>query len=187
MRQSEVCNPAPALETIAWINSEKPLLLSDLKGKVIVIHAFQMLCPACVVHSVPQARAIYDYYARKDVEVIGLHSVFEHHDVMTFDALKAFAAEYRIPYPIAVDKPSEHSPVPKTMTSYQMRGTPTLIILDKTGEIKLNHFGQMNDMQVGSIIGGLLAEKSDLLISVENNEPPKSTNSGECEGDTCSI
>lgn len=187
MRYAEIHHPAPALETDVWINTQKPLVLSELKGKVVVIHAFQMLCPGCVIHSIPQAKTIYDVYSREHVEVIGLHTVFEHHDVMTINALKAFAEEYKIPYPIAVDTPSESNPIPRTMAKYQMRGTPTLIILDKDSNIRLNHFGRMNDMQVGSIISSLLAERNSVLLSSENNESVKPISSGKCDDTACFI
>lgn len=178
---------APALETVAWINTPEPLTLSELTGKVVVIHAFQMLCPGCVSLGIPQASTIHELYAKEAVQVIGLHTVFEHHDVMTLDALKVFASEYRITFPIAMDTPSEQGPIPKTMASYQMRGTPTLIVLDKQGRIRLNHFGRISDMQVGSLIGSLLAESSNLPISGENDETPEHRGPGACGDDICSI
>ena len=162
MNTKEAHSIAPALDVATWINTTKPFSLAQLNGKVVVIHAFQMLCPGCVLHGIPQASAIYELYSKEEVEVIGLHTVFEHHDVMTVDALKAFIEEYRITFPVAVDRPSESEPIPKTMASYQMRGTPTLIVLDKNGRIRLNHFGRMSDMQVGSFIGGLLEEQSNV-------------------------
>jgi len=41
------------------------------------------------------------------VVVTGLHSVFEHQHVMTPDALRALVHEYRLPFPIAIDRPNE--------------------------------------------------------------------------------
>ncbi len=156
---TEIENPelAPQLEVSEWINTTEPLTLSALKGKVVVIHAFQMLCPGCVTHGVPQASALHKLYANEDVQVIGLHTVFENHAVMKPDALKVFLKEYRIEFPVAVDRPSDKGPIPKTMGKYQMQGTPTLIVLDKPGRVRLHHFGQVSDMQIGSFIGGLLA------------------------------
>ncbi|WP_290701926.1 redoxin family protein [Amphritea sp.] len=150
---------APPLDTTIWFNTPEPLTLEELRGKVVVIHAFQMLCPGCVFHGLPQAKVIDRLYPRQEVQVIGLHTVFEHHDVMTSDALTAFIHEYRIPFPIAIDRPSDKKPIPHTMASYQMQGTPTLIVIDKNGRIRLNHFGRISDIEVGSIIGGLLEEK----------------------------
>lgn len=178
---------APELETTAWINASEPLKLFDLKGKVVVIHAFQMLCPGCVTHGIPQASAIHEFYANEDVQVIGLHTVFEHHKVMNIEALKAFVHEYRIRFPIAVDNPSTSSPIPLTMGRYQMKGTPTLIVLDKQGRIRINHFGLLSDMQIGNIIGGLLAEESDLTISFDNIDTLGDSDEVKCDANGCLI
>lgn len=164
MTQTERSDLAPELDVVSWINTPTPFTLAQLKGKVVVIHAFQMLCPGCVTHGIPQAGAISELFAEDDVQVMGLHTVFEHHDVMTSAALKAFIAEYRIPFPVAIDRPSESDAIPKTMARYQMRGTPTIIVLDKKGSVRLNHFGRISDMKIGSLIGSLLAENSDLLL-----------------------
>lgn len=51
------------------------------------------------------------------------------------------------------------------MASCQMRGTPTLIVLDKLNRIRLNHFGSISDIQVGSLIGSLLAETVELSLT----------------------
>lgn len=152
---------APELETSAWINTPEPLSLASLRGKVVVIHAFQMLCPGCVSHGIPQANTIHQLFPMQDLQVIGLHTVFEHHEVMTLAALQVFAAEYRLRFPIAVDKPAATGPIPMTMKKYQLQGTPSLMVLDKQGHLRLSHFGQINDMHLGSIIGGLLAEHGE--------------------------
>lgn len=159
MENQQSYSLASPLNTLIWLNSPKPLTLAELKGKVVVIHAFQMLCPGCVAHGIPQASAIHQLYRQQDVQVIGLHTVFEHHDVMTHDALSAFVHEYKILFPVAIDKPSDTGAIPHTMATYHMRGTPTLIIVDKNGCLRLNHFGRISDMQVGNIIGRLLEEK----------------------------
>jgi len=81
---------APELMVASWLNTPEPLVLENLQGRVVVLHAFQMLCPGCVSHGLPQAAAIHELYRSDEVQVIGLHSVFEHHAVMTLDALKVF-------------------------------------------------------------------------------------------------
>ncbi|SHN07108.1 Peroxiredoxin [Duganella sacchari] len=149
---------APELQVAAWLNAAQPLSLTQLRGKVVVIYAFQMLCPGCVSHGIPQAKAIRAAFDEQDVAVLGLHSVFEHHAVMHRAALEAFMHEYRIGFPVAIDQPSPHSPVPLTMAQYQLRGTPTLILIDRQGRLRLSHFGQAEDMRVGALIGQLVAE-----------------------------
>lgn len=151
-------HPAPELQVSAWLNTSEPASLAALRGKVVALYAFQMLCPGCVSHGIPQANAIRESFDAADVAVIGLHSVFEHHDVMTPRALQAFIHEYRLAFPVAVDRPSPTGPVPLTMERYQLRGTPSLLLIDRRGVLRFSHFGRASDMQVGAIIGQLVAE-----------------------------
>lgn len=149
---------APEIRAQAWLNTPQPLSLAALRGRVVALHAFQMLCPGCVSHGIPQALAIRRSFAESDVSVIGLHSVFEHHDVMTPAALAAFAHEYRLDFPIAIDLPAPDGPIPLTMQAYGLRGTPSLVLIDRSGRIRLNHFGRIEDLQVGAFIGQLMGE-----------------------------
>lgn len=149
---------APALEVAQWFNTPKALALSGLRGKVVVLHAFQMLCPGCVQHGIPQAQRIEAQFERDDVEVIGLHTVFEHHDVMSPAALKAFIHENRLTFPIAVDQPDGAGGVPRTMRRYSMRGTPTLVLIDRQGALRFQQTGQVDDLALGALIGQLMAE-----------------------------
>jgi thiol-disulfide isomerase/thioredoxin len=174
---------APELETSQWLNTLEPLRLSGLKGKVIVIHVFQLLCPGCVSHGIPQASAIHELYADEEVQVIGLYTVFEHHDVMTVEA----AHEYRIRFPIAVDRPSTSGTTPVTMERYRMQGTPTLIVIDKKGRVRLNHFGRLSDMQVGNFIGGLLTEDQSARMSSEATDGPEPLDGMNCDEDGCLL
>jgi hypothetical protein len=98
--------------------------------------------------------------------VIGLHSVFEHHDVMTPAALRVFAHEYRLTFPIAVDQPSDDHPLPRTMHAYAMQGTPTLVLIDARGRIRAQHFGAVSDLVVGAEIGRLLVERVESPLAV---------------------
>ncbi|OEY67292.1 redoxin family protein [Marinobacter sp. X15-166B] len=151
---------APELTVAGWLNTPGELSLQGLRGRVVVLHAFQMLCPGCVSHGLPQAVAIHELYPRDQVQVIGLHTVFEHHQVMTADALKVFAHEYRLPFPIAIDLPAATGPIPVMMQKLNLRGTPSLVLIDKAGTIRFTHLGPVGDMQVGNMIGQLLMEGS---------------------------
>ncbi|QUM88742.1 redoxin domain-containing protein [Moritella sp. 36] len=178
---------APEIEASTWLNTTAPLPLSKMKGSVVVIHAFQMLCPGCVSHGIPQTKMIADTFADKDVKVIGLHTVFEHHAVMTADALKAFIHEYRITFPVAIDMPASTGYIPKTMQSYEMRGTPTLILIDKNGRVRLNHFGRMDDMQVGKLISKLVSEAAALTSTTEKAESTLDSSENKCDDNGCYI
>lgn len=146
------------IEAAEWLNSDQPLSLAALRGKVVAVEAFQMLCPGCVSHGLPQAQRITQTFRADDVAVIGLHCVFEHHEAMTPTALRAFLYEYRIRFPVAVDAPGSGS-LPRTMEAWQLEGTPTLLLFDRQGRLRARHFGQVSDMAVGAEIMALVSEK----------------------------
>lgn len=149
---------APEWHTTQWFNTGASLRLEDLRGKVVVLHAFQMLCPGCVSHGTPQAQRIHDTFAGEGVVVVGLHTVFEHHEAMQPVSLRAFLHEYRVSFPVGVDEPGAPSGVPRTMEAYGMRGTPTMIIIDRRGYLRAHAFGQAPDLAVGAAIARLLVE-----------------------------
>jgi len=149
---------APSWEISQWFNTPESLTLEMLRGKIIALHTFQMLCPGCVAHGLPKAIAMHRLFANQGVVVIGLHTVFEHHQAMTPLALEAFIHEYGLTFPIGVDRPAADSPVPCTMQAYGFRGTPSLVLIDGAGQIRLHAFGQIDDLQLGVQLGRLLAE-----------------------------
>lgn len=155
--------PAPPLQIAQWFNTDggsASIALPALRGRVVALHAFQMLCPGCVAHGLPQAARLHELFPPERLAVIGLHSVFEHHEVMGHAAaLRAFIHEYRLAFPIGLDRPDPRGgPVPLTMQALGLRGTPSLILLDKRGRIRLHQFGRVDDLRLGALIGQLMAE-----------------------------
>jgi peroxiredoxin len=140
------------------VNTDQALQLDDLRGKVVVLHAFQMLCPACVHHGLPQAQRIHAMFAPQAVAVIGLHTVFEHHSAMTPVSLRAFLHEFRLTFAVGVDAPSAdaHNPIPVTMQAYGMRGTPSLVLIDRAGHLRHHAFGAIDDLALGAAIAALV-------------------------------
>jgi len=152
-----VPSPAPELQVSGWFNVEAPITLESLRGRVVLLHAFQMLCPACISHGLPQADRVHKRFPADQVAVIGLHTVFEHHAVMGPNALEAFIEEYGWPFPIAVDVPADDGdPIPLTMRALQLRGTPSFVLIDREGRIRFEHFGALDDLVLGALIGRLL-------------------------------
>lgn len=164
-------SPAPALRATRWFNTEQHVALEDLRGRVVVLVAFQMLCPGCVAQSIPLAQRIERTFDRRDVAVIGLHTVFEHHDVMTPAALEAFLAEYRVQFPVGVDTPDPNGgAIPVTMRAYQMQGTPTLALIDANGQRRAQYFGAHDELALGAQIGLLLAEGREMRGQEPNQD-----------------
>ena len=149
---------APALKVSQWLNTPEAISLEGLRGRVVVLHAFQMLCPGCVSQGIPQVNRIQAAFSAQQLVVIGLHTVFEHHAVMNPEALQVFAHEYGLSFPIGIDQPPARGHVPLTMQAYALRGTPSLVVLDRKGHIRLNHFGHLDDLRLGALLGQLIAE-----------------------------
>ncbi|MDO3387676.1 TlpA disulfide reductase family protein [Gilvimarinus sp. SDUM040013] len=134
-----------------WLNVDTSDYRVFLSGKALLIHSFQMLCPGCVYHSLPQLASVRKVYSEDQLSIVGLHSVFEHHDAMTPTALKAFVSEMGITYPVAIDAASD-GPVPKTMAHYNLQGTPSMLIFSADGSLIVQHFGRLSDMQLSAFI-----------------------------------
>ena len=153
--------PAPAWSVSHWFNADA-LTLESLRGRPVLLHAFQMLCPGCVQHALPQSLKVAAAFAHTDLAIVGLHTVFEHHHAMGPEALAVYLHENRIGYPVGVDAyrdddPAAH-PLPLTMQAYAMQGTPTLCLVDRRGQLRRQHFGLLDDMRLGAEIATLLAE-----------------------------
>lgn len=148
---------APEIDAEAWLNTPHPVTLAALRGRVVLLHVFQMLCPGCVQYGTPQAQNVHRSFAGRGVQVIGLHSVFEHHAVMNRAALEVFVHEFRLTFPIAIDRPGGAGQrIPMTMQAYGLRGTPSAVLIDSAGRVQLNHFGQIEEIELGAQIGRLL-------------------------------
>jgi peroxiredoxin len=150
---------APPWRIAEWLNAPAPLDLEAQRGHVVVACAFQMLCPGCVSQAIPQLKAVHELFGPQGVVVVGLHTVFEHHEAMSVAALRAFVHEYGIRFPVGVDTPAKDGgAVPQTMAAYRMQGTPTLLLIDRAGQLRRQHFGPIPDLRLGAEIMRLVAE-----------------------------
>lgn len=162
---------APDWTVDKWFNTPRDLTIEDFRGRVLVVYAFQMLCPGCVSHGLPQMQQLREVFPSDEVAIVGLHTVFEHHAAMTPVSLEAFLHEYRVSFPVGVDRAGTAGPIPETMARYGLRGTPSLLIIDRAGQLRQHAFGRVSDLALGATLATLLAEPS-----------PES-----CTGDACAI
>jgi thiol-disulfide isomerase/thioredoxin len=150
-----------------WFNTASPLSLEQLKGRVVIVGAFQMLCPGCVAHSIPQLKKLHEFSKDLPLTVIGLHTVFEHHQAMQPHALEAFIHEYRLSFPVGVAAYEGNDRMPKTMRDWQMQGTPSTFVFSASGELCLHQFGHVDDLPLGIFVGQLLT-----AATATGNAPP---------------
>ena len=149
---------APEWQIAEWINGESQLSLANLRGRTVAALAFQMLCPGCVSHALPQLQRLRAAFPEQDLAVVGLHTVFEHHEAQgRRDVLEAFLHENRIRFPIGIDSPGADG-VPLTFRTYAMQGTPTLLLIDSGGRLRMQKFGHIDDLPLGAAVATLVAE-----------------------------
>ena len=70
MAMQSMYSAAPELAITRWFNTADNPTLADLRGEVVVLEAFQMLCPGCVSHGLPQAKRIQQAFG-DDLTVLG--------------------------------------------------------------------------------------------------------------------
>ena len=99
---------------------------------------------------------------------------------MGTESLKAFLHEYRVNFPVGIDRPSgdDSDPIPKTMRAYNMQGTPTLLLFDRLGYLRKQKFGHEQDLVLGAEMMALIEERGNLVIPKDEDESP---------GESCSV
>ena len=147
---------APPLQITTWLNVTEQPTLETLQGRVVLLHAFQMRCPGCHEFATPQAQRVHE--SMPEVAVIGLHCVFENHDLQSPQLLERYVQDQRLTFPIAVDAPGADEGLPLTMKALNLDGTPSLVLLDRQGRIRMKRLGHVPDLQLGAALGHLLAE-----------------------------
>jgi cytochrome c biogenesis protein CcdA/glutathione peroxidase-family protein len=129
--------PAPPLVGITgWINSA-PFTLHDLLGKVVLVDFWTYSCINCV-RTLPYTTGWYAKYHAKGFEVVGVHTP-EFDFEKNLDNVKAAVAKYGIKYPVVLDSNFG------TWQSYSNKYWPAQYLIDKSGNVVYQHFGEGDD------------------------------------------
>ena len=116
-----------------WINSDGPLTLKSLRGKVVVIDFWAFDCDPCK-ETVPHVEALYEKYREQGLTVIGVHTPradYEKDVAKLREAVKRMG----IRYPVVVDNKQ------KIFSDYRCDLWPTQFVIDRQGLIRLSHGG----------------------------------------------
>jgi hypothetical protein len=200
-----VDSPAIDLDIEEWVTGPETNISNEL-GKPILIYVFQVNCPGCFTHAIPEILEIHTKFIDSPLRVWGLATAFEDFHLNNLENLKMLVhsgevvgetravlsasgrlnnncLDYSIPFPIAWDKvvpyqPSDYLletqnfikidfpefetfPVKnqklitnqvmtylkqktfkaKTFESYQLRGTPSVLLIDEKGILRGKWFG----------------------------------------------
>jgi peroxiredoxin len=123
---------APNFGVSEWIQGA-PTNFDQEKDHVVLVEVFQVNCPGCFMHAIPQAIEIYNKYKDDGVRVLGIATAFEDFDKNTLENLKMLAEtgevigetkgalsmngqlqdgnklSYKIPFPLGMDNLSKTS------------------------------------------------------------------------------
>jgi peroxiredoxin len=124
---------APALAVQEWIRGE-PMTLDGLKGKVVLLDLFQIICPGCV-RARPDINRLYKTYRDKGLEAVGVAVAFEHHTAQTSTMIRDYVKQEDFSYPVAMDRD-----LIKTFRRYRAKGTPFAVLIDRTGAVRYLDF-----------------------------------------------
>jgi len=117
-----------------WLNTEMPLSMEDLKGKVVLIDFMTYSCINCV-RTIPHLRELYEDYEKYGLEIVAIHSP-EFSFERNVDNVKKAIDELNITWPVVLDNDFSQ------WNSYNNRYWPAQFFIDGTGEIRYFHFGE---------------------------------------------
>ena len=132
---------APEWDVSEWHQlpeGKDDLDITDYRGKVLYLYFFQSWCPGCHSTGFPNLQKLHKKYKDDpEVEFVVIQSTFEGHRTNTADKLKPTAAKYDLPIPFGQ---SAGGGTPAIMQKYRTRGTPWVVLIDKTGRVQFNDF-----------------------------------------------
>ena len=154
---------APEVEEInAWINSQ-PLMISDLRGKVVLVDFWTYTCVNCI-RTFPYLKVWHSKYADDGLVILGVHTPefkFEEKLENVHNAVK----KYAITWPIAVDNNWA------TWRAYENRYWPAKYLIDKDGLTRYTHFGEGAYVETERKIRELLKETGADLSELNPDLP----------------
>ncbi|HEY3128167.1 MAG TPA: redoxin domain-containing protein [Acidobacteriota bacterium] len=131
---------APEWNNRDWINS-KPLNLSDLRGKVVLLRFFmESTCPMCSA-TAPSLNYFYSKYKAKGFVVVGMYTPKpfpEHHSV---DQVRKYVRDFGFEFPVALDNDWS------TLNAFWLKRvlhpdfTSVSFLIDRKGVIRFIHPG----------------------------------------------
>jgi sugar lactone lactonase YvrE/thiol-disulfide isomerase/thioredoxin len=132
-----------------WLNTDKPLSLAALKGKVVLLDFWTYGCINCI-HIIPDLKRLEAKYA-KQLVVIGVHSAKFDNEKET-DNIRRIILRYEIEHPVVNDA---HFAI---WQNYGVRAWPTQVLIDPAGYVVGSVTGEGNYEVIDHAIAQTVAE-----------------------------
>ena len=143
-----------------WLNTDKPLSIAGLKGKVVLLDFWTYGCINCI-HIIPDLKRLEAKYPNQLV-VIGVHSAKFDNERET-ENIRRIIMRYEIEHPVVNDADM------KIWEAYAVRAWPTRILIDPAGYIVGEIRGEGDYEVLDQAIGKL---SDDFRQRGELNETP---------------
>lgn len=120
--------------------------LSDWRGRILVVNFWATWCPPCI-KEVPDFVRVSQRHATDQVQFVGI-------SIDGAEAVKTFAAEHKVPYPLLVATPQVLEMASRFGNTAQ--ALPFTVILDREGVIRDVKLGTLNEEELERKIRSLL-------------------------------
>ncbi len=141
---------APELVGDTWLNTDAPLTLAGLQGKVVLLEMWTFGCVNCR-NTLPMLKDWQARFAEQGFVVVGNHYP-EFGYESDLDNLKRAVADLGITYPIVQDNSGDN------FFAYRARYWPTLYLIDRLGRLRYTHIGEGDYEETERAIQTLLDE-----------------------------
>lgn len=132
-----------------WLNTDRPLSLAALRGKVVLLDFWTYGCINCI-HIIPDLKRLEAKYPNNLV-VIGVHSAKFENEKQT-DNIRQIILRYEVEHPVVND--ADFS----IWQSYAVRAWPTQVLIDPAGYVVGKVEGEGNYEVIDKAVAGTLAE-----------------------------
>ena len=132
-----------------WLNTDKPLSLAGLKGKVVLLDFWTYGCINCI-HIIPDLKKLEKKYPNELV-VIGVHSAKFENEKDT-ENIRRIILRYEIEHPIVNDADF------KIWNAYAVKAWPTRYLIDPAGYVIGQLSGEGSYEALDKVIGDTIAE-----------------------------
>jgi len=145
-----------------WLNTDKPLSLAALKGKIVLLDFWTYGCINCI-HIIPDLKKLEAKY-EKNLVVIGVHSAKFDNEKDT-ENIRKIILRYEIEHPVVNDANF------KIWDAYTVRAYPTQVLIDPNGYIVGDFIGEGHTAEIDKAIAETVSDfrKKGLL----NEQPLK--------------
>jgi thiol-disulfide isomerase/thioredoxin len=141
---------APELDGgVGWLNTDEPIHLKDLRGKIVLLDFWTFCCINCM-HVIPDLKKLEAKYP-DELVVIGVHSA-KFDNERESDNIRNAVLRYGIKHPVVNDAKFA------IWHAFAINAWPSLVLIDPDGKIVEQVSGEGNLAELDSAIAGLIAK-----------------------------